>query len=249
MSSNTLMNASDGARLPLRSSAVTPVVLAVLGTAAAAALLDWWLGLDGGAVWRAALVAAVLGILVVWRAARSSPMARFGAANAITLVRAAIAVLLLSLIGADYGTALGWTIVGLGTTAALLDGLDGRLARSRGEVSAFGARFDMETDAFLILVLALGAWQLGKAGAIIVLAGALRYVFVAASYGYAWLDVPLPPSRRRQTVCVLQVATLIAALAPIFVRPFSDVVALAGLVLLLWSFAVDVVWLKRHGRG
>ncbi len=249
MSTNTLMNASDGARLPLRLSVVTPVVVAVLVTAAAAALLDWWLGLDGGAVWRAALVAAALGTLVAWAAARSLPMARFGAANAVTLVRGAIAVLLSSLIGADYGTALGWTIVGLGTTAALLDGVDGRLARSRGESTAFGARFDMETDAFLILVLALCVWQLGKAGAIIVLAGALRYAFVAASYGYAWLDAPLPPSRRRQTVCVLQIATLIAALAPIFVRPFSDVVAMAGLVLLVWSFAVDVVWLKRHGRG
>ena len=35
----------------------------------------------------------------------------------------------------------------------ILDGVDGRVARARGEVSAFGARFDMETDALLLLCL------------------------------------------------------------------------------------------------
>jgi phosphatidylglycerophosphate synthase len=36
-----------------------------------------------------------------------------------------------------------------------LDGLDGWLARRFGLASAYGARFDMEVDGFLILVLAL----------------------------------------------------------------------------------------------
>ena len=37
--------------------------------------------------------------------------------------------------------------------ALALDWVDGQVARRTGTCSAFGARFDMETDAFLILVL------------------------------------------------------------------------------------------------
>ena len=96
-----------------------------------------------------------------------------------------------------------------------LDGVDGALARGRGEASEFGARFDMETDALLILVLAALVWQHDKAGAWILLAGLLRYLFVAASYVLPWLGAALPPSRRRQTVCVVQIVSLIGALAPL----------------------------------
>jgi phosphatidylglycerophosphate synthase len=104
----------------------------------------------------------------------------------------------------------------------------------------------METDALLILVLAALASQLNKAGAWILLAGLLRYVFVAASYVWPRLGAELPPSRRRQAVCVAQIASLIAALAPVVVPPWSTALALAGLVLLVWSFGVDVAWLARR---
>ena len=46
------------------------------------------------------------------------------------------------------------------------------------EASSFGARFDMETDALLILVLAALVWQHGKAGPWILAAGLMRYAFV-----------------------------------------------------------------------
>ncbi|HEX5049924.1 MAG TPA: CDP-alcohol phosphatidyltransferase family protein, partial [Gammaproteobacteria bacterium] len=120
------------------------------------------------------------------------------------------------------------------------------LARARGETSAFGARLDMETDALLILVLASLAWAYGKAGAWILLAGLLRYLFVAASYALPWLARALPASRRRQAVCVLQIGTLIACVSPLFPPPASGAVALVGLVVLAWSFGVDVAWLARR---
>jgi phosphatidylglycerophosphate synthase len=139
--------------------------------------------------------------------------------------------------------------VALAIVAVALDGVDGKLARSRNETSDFGARFDMETDALLILVLAALVWQLDKAGAWILLAGLLRYVFVAASYALPWFARPLPPSRRRQTVCVLQIVSLIGALAPLVRPPWSASLALLGLLLLAWSFAVDVAWLARRSRA
>ena len=106
----------------------------------------------------------------------------FGAANAVTLARAVLVLLLLACLGVAATGALGWMLVALSVVAAALDGFDGALARGRGEASEFGARFDMETDALLILVLAALVWQHGKAGVWILLAGLLRYLFVAASY-------------------------------------------------------------------
>ena len=50
--------------------------------------------------------------------------------------------------------------------ALLLDAVDGGVARRTGTVSGFGARFDMEVDAFLILVLSgYVAGRLGGLGA------------------------------------------------------------------------------------
>jgi phosphatidylglycerophosphate synthase len=176
-------------------------------------------------------------------------MLEFGAANSVTLVRAVLVLLLLSALGSAVTSALAWVLVALAIVAVALDGVDGALARGRGEQSDFGARFDMETDALLILVLAALVWQHGKAGVWILLAGLLRYLFVAASYVWPWLGAALPPSRRRQAVCVVQIASLIGALAPLVASPASRAVALVGLALLVWSFVVDVAWLARHARA
>ena len=48
---------------------------------------------------------------------------------------------------------------------------DGPAARRSGIASRFGARFDMETDALMILVLAVLAWRWDRAGAWVLLPG------------------------------------------------------------------------------
>jgi phosphatidylglycerophosphate synthase len=197
----------------------------------------------------AALAALAGGVLVGALAAKHSPSASFGAANLVTLGRGALTALLLGLLAAEPAPAIGWLAVALAVLGVALDGVDGRLARRRGEASAFGARFDMETDALLILVLAALVWQLDKAGAWIVLAGLLRYAFIAASFALPWLARPLSPSRRRQTVCVVQIVSLIVALVPLVAAPASAALAAGGLLLLAWSFAADVAWLARRARS
>ena len=224
------------------------MLVAAVATVAGALLLARWLGSDA-VVWRAAALAIGGGGLLLWLAARRLKLPAFGAANSVTLARAVLVLLLTALLGSAVSAALGWLLVGLAVVAALLDGVDGALARRRGEGSEFGARFDMEIDALLILVLAALAWQHGKAGVWILAAGLLRYVFVAASYAVPWLGAPLPPSRRRQAVCVVQIATLIGALVPLIVSPWSVVLAVAGLVALMGSFGIDVAWLARHARA
>ena len=117
----------------------------------------------------------------------------------------------------------------------------------RGLASEFGARFDMETDALLMLVLCLLVLHFGKAGAWVLAAGVMRYAFVLAARLWPWLARPLPPSRRRKAVCVVQITSLIVCLGPIVPRGLEPVhrarASLAALsALSRWTCA----WLARH---
>ncbi len=228
------------------AGAMLGIVFAGAAAVVAAFALARGLALGNDVVWRVAVGVLVGGGLLLMMTSQHLRARSFGMANGVTLVRGVLTVVLAALIGASNGEALGWTVVAVAVIAAVLDGVDGRLARRRNETTAFGARFDMETDALLILVLAALVWQLDKAGIWILAAGLLRYIFVLASYALPWMDRALPPSRRRQTVCVLQIVSLIGALLPGAQLPWSSVVALAGLVLLVGSFAIDVVWLARR---
>jgi len=179
---------------------------------------------------------------------------RFGLANGVTAARAAASLLLLGLwaeaaIGRlSLDPATRWAAVAVAVLALLSDGLDGWLARRHGLSSAFGARFDMESDALLVLALALLVLAAGQAGAFVLLSGALRYVFVSAGRLAPALRAPLPPSRRRQAVCVAQVVCLIAALAPPVPAGAGGLLAGLGLGLLLYSFGIDVLGMVARPR-
>jgi phosphatidylglycerophosphate synthase len=129
--------------------------------------------------------------------------------------------------------------------AAGLDGVDGALARRRQMASPFGARFDMEVDALLVLVLAVLVWRFDKAGAWVLACGAMRYGFAAAGWVWPWLAGPLTPTLRGRAVAALQFMALAAALAPAVPAPASRLLAAAALALLTWSFALDVNRLRR----
>ncbi len=185
------------------------------------------------------------------------PHPRFGAANRVTLLRLALAGLLVGLLGepawapplaAEGRAEMAWGVVALATLTALLDAVDGRLARRSGLASDFGARFDMETDAAFTLVLCALVWQGGQAGSWVLAAGLLRYAFVAAAWRWPWLAAPLAPSRRRQTVCVVQITSLIVCLAPIVPPALATALAAASLALLSLSFAIDILTLARTRR-
>src|SRR5262245_23771684 len=183
-------------------------------------------------------------VMAIARRFRQSdhPFARFGPANQITTVRAALVALAAGTIGEPGGS----PGPALATVAAILDAVDGWLARRTKMSSAFGARFDMEVDALLILVLAVLAWEYEKAGPWVLLSGLFRYAFVAAGWVWPWMNAPLPPSRRRQLICVVQVVGLIVTIAPFVAPPASRVAAAAALAALSWSFLVDTLWLWRR---
>lgn len=200
----------------------------------------------------AALVLALAGFAVIASAIAAFVPAHpwpvgIGHANRITLLRAVVVVYLASLLPwPGLAAGHGWSLAALALAALALDGADGWLARRLEDVTGFGARFDMEIDALLILVLGMLAWALDKVGAWVLLIGLMRYGFLAAGMLYAVLRRPLFPSMRRKVVCVVQVGTLLTCLAPPVGPAVASPLALLALALLSASFAVDVHWLLRH---
>ena len=173
------------------------------------------------------------------------PYGRFGAANYVTLVRALLTGYLLFLATRHPTAGLAWIAGWIAGVIAGLDGVDGWLARRDRMVSAFGARFDMETDAALLAVLSVLAWRYDKAGAWVLLIGLMRYLFVAAGRLLPWLTGPLTPTRRGRVVAVIQMVTL--AIILVVPRTVAYAAAATALSLLVWSFAIDIrrLWRTR----
>ena len=234
---------------PLRASAAATHLagLAMIVALAQIAHGAWPLG-----EWYALKATATFGAVILLSFGflhRHHPYTRFGPANQITTLRAIGVSLIAALIGEARLPVIAAAAAAVSLVSALLDGVDGWLARRTRIASAFGARFDMEIDALLILVLSILVWQFQKAGAWVVAAGLLRYLFVAAGSVWPWLARALPPSRRRQTICAVQIAGLTLAIAPWIGRPISTLVAAVTFAALGASFLADTVWLCRHARS
>lgn len=196
----------------------------------------------------AALILAVMfGFVLYGLPSHHHP--RFGYANLVTAIRAGLvsliaATILSSSAFTEHKTNLiVWSIFGATVLALSLDGVDGYLARRFRQQSRLGARFDMEVDAFLILMLSVGCAVLGKAGAWIILIGLMRYGFILAQGLLPALRRELYPSLRRKIICVVQVAVLCFVILPGIETPVSDFLSGISLALLIYSFAVDTLWL------
>jgi phosphatidylglycerophosphate synthase len=131
-------------------------------------------------------------------------------------------------------------LVALIVPALALDAVDGWVARRTGSASELGARFDMEVDAFLLLVLS--AYVAGSMGVWVLAIGAMRYVFVLVGWAVPWMRRQLPHRYWRKVVTA--VAGIALALAVSGLLPGVDVVLVGvALLLLLESFGRDVLWL------
>lgn len=190
------------------------------------------------------IVAAVAVILMV----RTYPHPRLGLCNAVTLVRAALASTLAAplLLAGAPSAEVAWAVTGIAALALALDGLDGWAARQSGLGSDYGARFDMEVDAALGLILAMLVLDMGKVGLWVLLLGSMRYLFVIASFVFPWLNAPLKARFSRKLVCVVQIAVLIVLLAPPVTGKVVVILAGGATLALAWSFAVDIVYLMQR---
>ncbi|MCM2504358.1 CDP-alcohol phosphatidyltransferase family protein [Aureimonas altamirensis] len=174
------------------------------------------------------------------------PYDRLGGGNLVTQLRAAMAVSLAACLAHPVADDARWIVVAVATVSLLLDGIDGWLARRDGLVSRFGARYDMEVDSFLALMLCLVAWRSAGSGAEVLLLGLPRYGFLLAAAFLPFLRGALPQSFRRKACCVLQIAALILLVAPWPAGLVVDGLALLAGGCLYASFAVDIAHLRRR---
>jgi phosphatidylglycerophosphate synthase len=170
---------------------------------------------------------------------------RFGPADWVTLTRAVLTCGVAALTAASFvaGPPQVTALVATATVALLLDWVDGQVARRTGTASEFGAAFDMEVDALLVLVLSVfvARW----AGAWVLLAGAARYLLLVAGRWRPWLRRPIPERYWAKVVAATQGVVLVVAAADVLPRTLV-LVALAGaLALLAVSFGHQVWWLRR----
>jgi len=221
-------------------------------------LLGGLMLLAGGLVLTAALVPvtefgfglslALYGLMAffIWRGwmpNRSS----LGWPNRVTLLRGLLLAWLATWVTSPAWLSAGaWTIVIAALGILALDGIDGYLARRLDQVSSFGARFDMEVDAALILMLCVLIVQAGRAGPWVLLIGLLRYAFSLTMMLVPSLNQALPASRRRKVICVWQVSSLVLAFVPGLPAWLLASTLTVALGLLFSSFGLDMLWLYRH---
>ncbi|MBQ1026351.1 CDP-alcohol phosphatidyltransferase family protein [Micromonospora sp. C95] len=213
------------------------VLLAGLAATVGLGVAGWLAGLAYGAVTYLALV----------RGLRHAGSDRLGPADWVTMGRGLLVGAVTALIadalinGRPTPVAL---LVAMTAVALALDAVDGKVARRTGTTSALGARFDMEVDSFLVLVLSLhvapsvGAWVLAI--------GLMRYVFLIAGWLLPWVNAQLPHRYWRKVVAAVQGIMLTVATAQVLPGVLTTVVLVAALGLLVESFGRDVGWLWRH---
>lgn len=221
------------------ATAAQTALLAVLTT-------QFGLGLAG---WVAGLVTA-LGLQgFLGEGARRAGALTLGPADVVTLARASLVTGVVALVADRFGSGAlpVRTVVVLVVVALLLDAVDGKVARATGTSSELGARFDMEVDSFLVLVLSVQVAVTVTPWALLI--GGMRYAYVAAGWVLPWLLGPLPVRMSAKVVAVVQGVVLIVAVAGVLPRGLATALVLVALGTLVWSFGRSVAHLWRAQAG
>lgn len=231
-----------------RRRAAADLVVGFAAVLAVTVATRWLFGRSDTYVAHAIGLYAILAGLVLWSVPVNRHGPGLGAANRVTLGRSTLVIPIsaLALGPAGFTDGVWWWVIVVSAIAMVFDGVDGFVARRTGTHSAFGARFDMELDAFLLLALSVLIWRSGKVGPWVMLIGAIRYLFVIAGWLWPRLTRELPPKRWRKTVCVVQGVVLLVCLGPIITSGPAATLAAAALLLLTGSFAIDIRWLANQ---
>lgn len=241
-------SAADSARR-CRVDAVATLVAGTAVAVVTALLVDGGYRTDGAAwPWWAA-VGAVPGWLAAAALVRRRPQVS-SPADRVTLLRTVLAcgcaAAAAAAVLAGVPARTGWFLALVVPTLAL-DAADGWVARRTGTSSAAGALLDMQVDAGVLLVLSaavateLGPWVL--------VIGAMRYVWVAATRLRPVWSVTLPRSRFRVAVAAVQGVVLATAVAPFVPLAVARLLVGAAVVLLVASFGSEIVVKERLRRG
>ncbi|HEY8471698.1 MAG TPA: CDP-alcohol phosphatidyltransferase family protein [Natronosporangium sp.] len=220
---------------------VHPPTVGLIGQFGLLAALASSVGL--GAVGGLVGLGYAVGLWILLSRALQQPGVRWGPADTVTLTRAVLTGGVLALVadtlaGADTPLA---ALVALAAVALAMDAVDGQVARRTGTASPLGARFDMEVDSVLVMVLSvfvaltLGWW--------VVAIGLYRYAFWLAGFGLPWLRGYLAPKRWRKVVAATQGIVLVVVSAGVLPVPLAAVAVGVSLAMLTVAFGRDIGWL------
>jgi phosphatidylglycerophosphate synthase len=195
--------------------------------------------------WVTGVVFDVVAFVLLARALLRAGAASLTPADRVTLARMVLVGAVTALVAQHLVAPVpAAAITAIAAVALALDAVDGHVARRTGLATPFGARFDMEVDAFLILVLSVDVAAV--VGPWVLVIGAMRYLFVAAGRLFPWLRRPLRPSVASKAVAAVQGVVLTAAATRLL--PGADIAVAVALAMLTWSFGRDVWWLWRTRR-
>ena len=222
---------------------------ALVAHLAVLALLAGTVGL-GPAGWLAGAGYALGTTLLLARALLRSGRPAPGPADLVTTVRSTLVGGVAALVAESFAGASPVAVLPvLAAVALLLDAVDGRVARSTGTASAVGARYDMEVDSVLVLLLALYVAQ--SLGAWVVAVGSVHYLLLLARRALPWLRRPAVPRYWCKVVAALQGGVLVVAAAGVLPRGVAVVLLLVVAALLVESFGREVLelWSTRADAG
>jgi phosphatidylglycerophosphate synthase len=216
-------------------------VIGLISQFAVTGALAATVGLSGRG-WVVGISVGVIVNLLLARGLVRHDAARLGPADRVTLTRATLAGGVAALVADSFDrpTPLA-TLLALTVVALVLDAVDGWVARRTRTVSALGARFDGEVDAFLILVLSV--YVARSAGAWVLVIGAARYAFLVVGWLVPWMGRTLPARYWRKVVAATQGIALTVAASVILPPLLTEAVLVASFALLAESFGRDVGWL------
>ncbi|HJQ02764.1 MAG TPA: CDP-alcohol phosphatidyltransferase family protein [Jatrophihabitans sp.] len=221
-------------------------VIGLVGQGALLAELAGTVGL-GPAGWLIGAGCGTVGYLVLREALPRRDSGGLRPADRITLIRAALAGGVAALVADGLSRPIPVrTLVLLAALALVLDAVDGPVARWTRSASALGARFDLEVDAFLILVL---SWYVARSAGLWVLAiGGARYAFVVAGWFVPALRAPSPPRYWCKVVAAVQGIVLTVAAAAVLPFAITEGLLAIALTLLAESFGRQTWWLLHQVR-
>ena len=189
------------------------------------------------------VVVTLLDLLEVRNGRPARPVQRATPADRVTFVRACLSGVVAVLVVLSYaGHPQIGLLVTLAAVALVLDAVDGAVAR-RTVATERGAAFDMEVDAFLILVLSVAV--VATVGWWVLLIGSARYLLLLATRLWPWLGDPIPPRRWAKGVAALQGVVLVVVVADVLPHPVAVGSLVVALALLVVSFGHQVWWLHR----
>jgi|UPI00047BCA51 phosphatidylglycerophosphate synthase len=218
----------------------------LVAQAAVLAVLAGTVGL-GPVGWAAGLVYGAGVVILLSMALHRSGRAVLGPADLVTLLRSALVGGVAALVTDSFSRSVpAAALVVLAGVALLLDGVDGRVARRTGTVSEVGARFDMEVDSVLVLLLSVSAAR--SLGVWVLAIGSVRYVRLVAGRLSPWLRRPVPPRYWCKVVAVVQGVVLTAAAADVLPRAVAVLALVVVAGLLAESFGREVSGLRRIRR-